>query len=151
MVNQQLRIDTEQLIEQILIMIFMDTAQRTQGHIPHGKEAMLLQFFRITSAHPPKIRNRPVGPKFFPIAYFVQFRNAYAVLIRRHMFGFNIHGNFRQIEIRADSRRCRYARFLQHIANHLHSQLMGCNFTHSQIGRHINKHLINAVHMNVLR
>ena len=121
------------------------------GHIAHGKAPELFQPGRKSPAHPPEVRDRFMAPEQFPVFHFIQIRDPHAVLIRRHMLGHNVHGDFRQVHIGADPGRRRDSGGLKHIADHGLRQLPRRLAVCLQISRHIHEHLINGIDMDILR
>ena len=99
----------------------------------------------------PELGQRSVIPKFTPIQHFIQFSNTHAVFVGRHLFGHNIHCYLCQIHIRTDACRRRDAGSGQHVTDHLHRQFVGSQLIGSQIGRHIHKHLVDAIDVYVFR
>lgn len=90
-------------------------------------------------------------PQQSSIFSFIQTRNPHAVPVRRNMFRHNVHGNLAEIQIRADPRRRRDSRRLQHIPDDLSRKFLRRHLIRVQIMRHIHKHLVNRVHMHILR
>ena len=62
MVYEQFRIDSEQVVKQVFIIVFVGLSDGTSGNIAHGEKSVFLQFFRISPADSPKIRQRCVAP-----------------------------------------------------------------------------------------
>ena len=62
-----------------------------------------METFGVARTDAPEVSEWRVLPKFFAIRNFVKFSNTYAVGISWKMFGDNIHGNFSEIEIFANS------------------------------------------------
>ena len=131
MVNQQLCVDPKQLIEQILVL------QGAAGNIAHGIDAMGLQLSGVPAANPPKIGEGPVLPQQAAVGALVQLGDADAVDIGMDVLRNNIHSDFAEVQIRADSRRCCDAGSLQYIRNDLTCQFSGVEFIGVQIVRHV--------------
>ena len=151
MVNQKFCIYSKHLIEQIFIVIVVSPSQRTTGNISHRIDSLIFQLSGIASSHPPKIRQRSVAPQKPAVAHLVQLCNPHSELVRRQMLGYDIHSNLGKIQISADSRRGRNTRSLQHIPHYLRRQLPCRYLVGIQIMRRIYKHLVNRIHMNILR
>ena len=90
-------------------------------------------------------------PQLLAVTLLIEQGNAHAVLVRRNMLGLYIHGDFAQIEIGADACRGGNTGGLQYLANQLHGEFPGGKTVGAQIGSGINKHLVDGVHMDVLR
>ena len=151
MVNEQLRIDAEQLIQQILIVKPIGIPNGTPGNIAHGIQAVFLQFFGVPPAHTPEIRQRTVVPQQPPVGHFVQLGDADTVLVRLYMLRHNIHGNLAQIQIGADSGSGCDAGDIQHILNDLPDEFIGSQSAVFQVRGHIHEHLVNGIDMDILR
>ena len=151
MIDEQLRVDAEHAIQQVFIVIIRSLSQRTAGDISHGIQSFFLQLFRVTRSYPPEICQRPVGPEQPPVRQFIQLGDAHAVLIRRHMLGPDIHRHLADIQIRPDSCCRRDPRSVQHIQNHLHSQLPGRHPIGFQISSRVDKYLVNGIDMHIFR
>ena len=97
MVNQQLRVDSKQLIQQIFGIKLRRISDRTTRNIAHRKKSVRFQFFRVAPADAPEIGQRTVRPKHLTVAHFVKLRNSDTVLIRRNMLCDDIHCDFAEI------------------------------------------------------
>ena len=124
---------------------------RHPSHLTHGVDTIHRQFLRNTASHSPELRDRTIIPEFATIRHFIQFGNTHTILVSRHLLGHYIHRHLTKIHVRTDACRCRDARLFQYIADHLHRQLMCRHLISSQVGRHIHDHLVNRIHMNILR
>ena len=151
MVDQKLRVHPEKLIQKLLIIIFSRFSQRTGGNISHGENPMGLQLLLISFSHAPEIRQRLMGPENLPVRHFIQRPDPHSVFIRRNMLRHNVHGDFAEIEIRADSRSGGDSRILKYIQDHFPRQLFRCHLICFQIMSGVDKHLINRIHMDILR
>ena len=90
-------------------------------------------------------------PQLLSVRHFVQFGNAYAVLVGRHLLGYDVHCHFAQIHVGTDAGCCSNAGLLQHIPNHRYCQLVSCFLVSSQIVGNVHKDLVYAIDMNILR
>ena len=124
-VDQKFRVDAKEIIEEIFIVIIRRFSQGAAGDVSHGKETVLLQLFRVSSSHPPKICQRAVVPQESPIGHLRQFGDAHALAVGRHMLCHNIHGDLAEIEVGADTGSGCDAGGFQHIQNYFHGQLPG--------------------------
>ena len=89
-------------------------------------------------------------PEVFAIAHFVQLRDAHAVSVRLNMLGVDIHSDFREIEVRADTCRGCDARACQHVADDCVGKLPRGHAVGFQVIRRVDKHLVDRIDMNVL-
>ena len=89
-------------------------------------------------------------PQFFTVAPLVQFGDADTVFVRRHMLGFDVHGDLAEIQIRADACRCRDAGGGKNVKDHLHGKFPCSQLVGLQIIGDVNEYLIDGVWMNVL-
>ncbi len=150
MVNEELRIHPEQLIKQFFIVEIICPAVGTPRDIPHSIQPMFLQFFGIPPADPPEIRKRAVVPKHMAVTRFVQFRNPRAVFVRFGVLSHNVHCNLAKVQICADADgRCNACCF-QNIKNNRSGKLARRLPVKIKIIRHIYKHLVNRVNMDIL-
>ena len=144
MVYQQFGIHAKEPVKQSFVLY------RHPGQLTHRVNTIDSQFLCYASAYTPELRDRLVVPQLMPIRHFIQFCDAYTVFVGRHLFGHNIHRHLAEIHIRTNASRSSNARLTQHVANHLHRQLMGSQFICAKISRHIHNHLIDGIHMDVL-
>ena len=105
MIDQKLRIHAEHTIQQFLVMKLARLSDRAARNIPHCIKARFLKLFCISMSYPPKVSQRPVVPQIFAVCHLIEKSNAHAVLIRIGMFCHNVHRNFTQIQICADTAR----------------------------------------------
>ena len=150
-IDQKFRIYPKHPVQQFFIIILTQLANRTPGNIPHRVNTLLRKLFCISMADSPKVCQWLMRPQQSSIFSFIQTRNPHAVSVRRNMLRHNIHGNLAEIQIRADPRRRRDARHLQHIPDDLSRKLLRRHLIRVQIMRHIHKHLVNRVHMHIFR
>ena len=151
MVDQQLRVDPEQLIEQVLIMVIAGLSDGTPGYISHGIESVLLQLLLIAPAHSPEVCQGPVGPEQAAVGHLIELGDPYPVPVCRNMFGDNIHGHLCQVHIGADSGCGSDTRLRQDITDNTAGQLMGTDGICIQVIRNIHEHFINGVDMDIFR
>ena len=114
-VDQNLRVDPEQLVEQLLIVVICRLANGAPGDVPHGVQAVGLQPARVALAHPPEVRQRPVRPEQAAVALLRELGDADAVPVGPDMLGHDIHGNLGQIQVAPHSRRSGNAGGVQNI------------------------------------
>ena len=105
----------------------------------------------IAFSHPPEVGERTVGPEKPPICHLIQLGDANTIFICMDMLGHNIHGNLGQIQIRTNACRSSDARRFQNVENDLPGELTGRQMVGLQITGGVNKYLINAVWIDVLR
>ena len=146
MVDEQFRIHSKKLIKKLLPVI-----QRTTRHIAHGKQTVLFQLSGISSAYAPEVRQRPVRPQHFPVADFIQLCDAHAVFIGCDALSYNIHGDLAQVQIGSDPSGGCDAGFLKHFSDHHGGKFLRRHSAGFQIRRRIHEHLVNGVHMDILR
>ena len=103
-VDQQLGVDAKQLIEQRLVIVFPDLPDGAPGDISHGVDADGLELFGIAFSRPPEVGQRAVHPKLSAVAHFIQLRDPDTALIRRDVFGHDVHSDLVKIEVCADPR-----------------------------------------------
>ena len=151
MVDQKLCVYTEKLIQQIFIMKILRLPDRASGHITHGVHSILCQLPGIAPSYTPEIGDRLMSPKLLPVAPLCQLCDPHTICVRCHMLGHNIHGDLAQIHIGADPCCSRDTGVSKYIPDHGHGKLMGCHTVCWQISGHINKYLINGIHMDILR
>ena len=150
-VDQQLRVHTEHPVQQLLVVKFIRPAERTAGDIAHREQALFLKLFRDPASDAPEIRQRPVRPERFAVAVLGKAGNAHAAFIRRHVFGPDIHGDLRQIQIRADPGGRGDAGRAQHVQNDRPRQLLRRLAVGAQIRRCVDEDLVDGIDVNVLR
>ena len=92
-----------------------------------------------------------MSPELSPVARFIQLRNPHPIGIRIHMLCHNIHSYLAQIEIGANSRCGRNSRSCQNFLYYFFRQLSGSEPISVQILSHIHKHLVDRIHMDILR
>ena len=143
-IDQQLCIDTEQLIQQRFV------GQGAACHVSHGEHTMGLQLACIALSHPPKICQRTVSPQSSPVTLLVQLGYPDTIRIGIHVLGHNVHGHFTKIQIGANScSRCDAGGFL-HVTDDFSCKIVSRQAIQLQIGCGIQKNLVNGVYMNVL-
>ena len=145
MIYQQFCIHAKKTIELLLVMY------RHPRQLTHGVDTIHRQFLRNTASHSPELRDRTIIPEFATIRHFIQFGDTHTILVCRHLLSHNIHRHLTEIHVRTDACCCRDACLFQHIADHLHRQFMGRHLISTQVGRHIHDHLVNRIHMDILR
>ena len=112
---------------------------------------MGLQLFGVASSYPPEICQGPVGPEKPSIGHLIQLGDPHSILICRDMLCHNIHGNFAQIQVGADTCRSRDSDGLKHIQDHPPGQLRGAGLIGFQIIGDVHKYLINGIDVDILR
>ena len=73
---------------------------------------------RVAFSHPPEVGQRAVHPKLSAVAHFIQLRDPDTALIRRDVFGHDVHSDLVKIEVCADPRGRGDPRCAQHIKDH---------------------------------
>ena len=105
MIDEELRVDAEQLIEQIFIVEIPRPAQGTAGHVAHGIHAVLRQLLRVTAPHPPEICDGLMRPQQPAVSHLIQVRDAHAVPVRLDVLGHDIQRDLAKVHIGPDARR----------------------------------------------
>ena len=101
MIQQDLSVDTEFLIKELLVPL------RPLRDIAHGVHVTLVQPAGFSRSDLPEVRQRPMVPEQKLVTVLVQLCDPDAVLVRRVLLRHDIHGNFRQVQVRPDTdRRC---------------------------------------------
>ena len=142
-VDKKLCVHPKQFVQRRIIL------KRTPRHITHCEHSVFGEFFRITAAYSPEIRNRRMLPEQLSVAFFVKLRNPRSVLVRGHFLRDYIHCNLRKIHISADARSRRYSRGNVNIAHNLPCKLMRGRFSRGKIIRRVNKNLVYRVNVNI--
>ena len=145
MVDQKLCVHAKGLVERLLIL------QRKARQIAHGEYSQFAKPRRIPLADSPKVRDRLMVPELFPVRALIQLRDPDAVFIRFHVLGHDVHRYFGKVEIGPDSGRRGDPGLAQHVADHLHSQIVGRHPVGIQILRHVDEDLVDGVDVDVLR
>ena len=151
MVDQQFCVDAEYFEQQLRVVVFMGLAQRTSCHIAHGVQADSLQPFGVSPAHPPKVRDWSMIPQKTAVAHFVQAGDSGAIGIRLGFLGQNIHSHLAQVQIRTQTGGGGDTGSLVYVPDDPTNKGFRIHGCRPQIGRHIQKHLVNGVHMDILR
>ena len=149
MIDEQLRIHTEQLIEAVAAV--GARLERKPGKLPHGINALMGQLFCDSRAHPPEIRQGSVIPQLPAIGHFVQVRHPHSILVRGDVLGHNVHCHLAEVQVGPHPCRGRDACGIDDFQNQLFCQPPGIHMVELQVGGGIDKHLINGIDMNVLR
>ena len=150
MVDQQLGIDTEQLVEQIFIVKRVRLADRAAGNIAHGVQSDLSELFGVAATDTPEIGQRLMIPKQLAITYLVERGDADTVRVRGNMLGADIHGDLRQIQIGADACRRGDTGFAQNLEDHFHSQFPRVQPIQRKIICGVDKDFIDRIDMDIL-
>ena len=145
MIDEELCVHAKEFVEQAF------TLHGIERHIAHGVHAVAGEFFCDTFAYAPEFGDRRIVPKLFPVAPFIQFGNAHAILVGRRLFRHDVHGYLAEVKVCADAGCRRYPCMFQYIPNHRHGQLVRRHPVGVQVGRHVHEYLVNGVHVNILR
>ena len=70
-IYKKLCIDSEKIIQKILIVIVPVSSKGTAGNVSHSIQSMGLQLFGIAFSHPPEICQGPVGPEKLSIGHLI--------------------------------------------------------------------------------
>ena len=151
MVDEKLGIDTKQPVQQFLIIILLRLSDGTPGNIAHGIQPLSLQLRLIPLSYTPEIPQRPVIPQKPAVAPLVQRGDPHSIFIRRNVFGYNVHSHLAQIQIGSDSSRRRDSYSLLHVQDHFPGQFFCSHAVSGQIVGHIHHHLVDRIHVDVLR
>ena len=144
MINKQLRIDAQRLVKQIFI------GQAQAGDISHGIATQLFQAGGDTEPNAPEIFQGTVTPEKFPVSLLIQFRDTDAVLIRRDVLGYDVHGNLRQVHIGSYAGGGGNPGVVKHIPDHGHGELMGGHAVGFQVAGDIHEAFVHRIDMNIL-
>ena len=144
-VDQQLGVDAKQLIEQRLVIVFPGLPDGAPGDISHGIDADGLELFGIAFSHPPEVGQRAMHPKLSAVAHFIQLRDPDTALIRRDVFGHDVHSDLAKIEVCADLRGRGDPRCAQHIKDHGSCQFPRRHVILPKVTGGVDHHLINGV------
>jgi hypothetical protein len=144
MVDDELRVDTEHLVEQFLVV------HRQPRELAHRIDADAAEPCDDATAEAPEVGHRLVVPQLPAVAHLVELGNAHAVLVGRDMLGHHIHGHLAEIEVRADARSGGDARRRQHVSDHRHGQLMRRHLVGLQIVGDVGKDLVDGIDVDVL-
>ena len=145
MINQQLGVDTEQMIQQLFVF------QRRPRHIAHGTDAAALQLSCDTGADAPEVRQRAVIPEQPPVAHLVTGGDPHTGAVRRNMLGHDVHRHLREIHIRADPGRGRDAGCFQDLTDHSLRQRPRIRSERAKIRRQLDENFIDRIGKNILR
>ena len=145
MVYEELRILSEEPVEQVLILF------RLPGHITHGIHAVALQLPGIALPHSPEVRKGSVVPELLPVAFLIQLCDTHAILICRDMLCHDIHGHLAEVQVAAYAGRSRDTGLRKHLQDDLHGKLVGGQAVGIQILRHIHEYLVDGIDDDVLR
>ena len=94
-IDQQLCIDTKQLIQKVFIIVIIFSAQRTPGNISHRIQILRMQLLLVARSYTPEIRQRFMVPQQSAITHLIKLRDPRSTLVRLHMLRFDIHCNLR--------------------------------------------------------
>ena len=144
-IDEKLGIDTEQLVEQILVL------EGASGDVPHGKHAVAGELLRSSLSDAPEIRYGTVAPELSAVAHLVQLRDAHTVRVRGGVLGFDIHRDLTQVEVGPNARGGCDSCLFQNRADHLHRQLMSSLFVEREIPGHIHHDFVDGVDVDILR
>ena len=150
MVDQELCIDAEELIEQRLVIIVPGLPDGAARDIAHGVDADGFELLCIALSDTPEVGQGAVCPKLSAVAHFIQLRDPDAALIRRDVFGHDVHSDLAKIKVCADPRGRGDPRCAQHIKDHGSSQFPRRHVIRPKITGGVDHHLINGVDMDVL-
>ena len=143
-VDEQLGVYAEHAVERLRVR---ETEAR---HVAHRIKPAGGEPFGVARAEPPEVRQRLVIPEQLAVAALGQLRNADAVLVRRTLFGPDVHGDLAQIEVRADPRRGGDAGGAEHVLNDAHGKIMRGLMAHAEIHRRVDEDLIDGIDVDIL-
>ena len=132
-------------------MDFVRSSDRASSDVPHGVEAVGLQFGGVAPAHPPEVGEGAVGPQLLPVTHFVKFSDSHPIFIGGHMLGFDIHGNFGQVEIWSNPSRGSDAGGFQNVQDDGPGIFPSGHSEGLKVAGGVDKHLVNGIDMDVLR
>ena len=90
-------------------------------------------------------------PELLPVGLLVQFGDPDAVLVGGNVFRHDVHSDFGQIQVRADSRRGGDSGIGEHLPDQLHREIMGGEFVKFQIRGRVDEHLVDGIDVDVVR
>jgi len=151
MVDQKFRVDTEHPVQKIFVIIIVFLSEGASGDIPHRVDSPFFQFFRVSPAHTPEIRQRTVSPQISPVTHLIQFCDTHSVRVRFDVLCHNIHRDLCKVQIRSDPRSRRNSGFFLHIPDHPCRQLMRRHMVCLKIGSQVDKDLIDRIGMDIFR
>ena len=153
MIDQDLSVDSESFIKPLFIVLALP------GNIAHGKEESVLQPFCLSGAYHPEISQRFVAPEQIAVAFLIQLCDPDTVLIRRHLFGNDIHADLCEVHVCTDADcsgdPCRPQNvphdFYGHEPCRFHTAFPGFFLIEMKIRTAVDEGLVDAVHMDILR
>ena len=144
MVNEQFGVLAKELEKEVLVR------QRAPSHVAHREHPVLLELFGVTSAHAPEVRQRRVTPELFAVASLVQLRDTHTVFVSGDVLRLDVHGDFAEIQIRANTSRCRDTCRCEHVEDNLHCQTVRRKAVGWQVFGNVHEHLVDGVDDDVL-
>ena len=150
MVDEQLGVDTEELIEEGFVMEGGGLSHRAAGDIPHGVEAVGLQGSLVALPHPPEVGEGAVIPQKGAVGVLVKLRDADTVGVGLGVLGHDIHGHLTEVEIGADACRGGDARLPQDVADDAAGEVVGGKAALLQIGSRVDEDLVDGVDVDIL-
>ena len=153
MVDEDLAVNAEGLVEVFLVMLSFG------GYVAHGEHICFLQSPRFPTTDLPEVRQRSVIPKQKFVGILIQLCNPNTILISRSLLRHDVHGDLRQIEIRADAHSRCYACSSQHVTDHSQCHYMGGILSaflclspiEVEIAGAVDEAFVDGIHMDVLR
>lgn len=89
-------------------------------------------------------------PKLLPIASFIEFGDADAIAVGRHVLCHDVHCDLGEVGIRSDSGCRRDARLAQDRAYHAECERMRRCMVHEEVVCHVDEYLVDGVDVDVL-
>ena len=144
MVDQKLRVDSEDLVEQGFV------GNRDLGNITHRIDPVPCQPPGDTVCDLPEVCDRSMAPQQLLVGFLRELCNTYPVLIGRLMLCNDIHGDLGQVHVGADSTCGSDTGLLQNLLDHHPDQVMGTAGIDGSVWCDINEHFIDGINMDIL-
>ena len=151
MVDEQFRVDAEQTVQQILVVVVGGPPERTAGDVAHGHEPVGFELLRVSAPDSPEVGKRPMSPEQPAVRRFVELRDAHAFGVGRHMLGHDVHGHFGQVQVGADTRGGSDAGLAVDRPHDVARQFVRGFAVGVQVPCNVHEHLVDGIHVNVVR
>ena len=149
-VDQKLRVDAEEAVEELLVVDGGGGAHRTAGDVAHGGHAVLGELARGSAADAPEVREGFVAPQLLAVGALVEDGDADAVFIRGNMLGHDVHGDLGEVEVGADAGGGGDAGLREDVEDHLAGELRRGHVVEREVVGDVDEDLVDGVHQKVL-
>ena len=139
-VYHELGVYAERLVEPVLV------TRGESSYTAHCRDTYALKFLCCLASYHPEVGEGPVIPQLQLVRIFIE--HSYEVLC---MFCDYVHGYFRKIQIRTDTRRCPYSYPLIDFSHQKLRHLFRIHVVSLQISSHIKEDLIYRIDVHVFR